>query len=106
MIKEYQVTLICTTGEYRPVSAIVKADTDNLAKVGKLAYTSDIRTRGIQKICQKRYWGNLDLKRYHYTKVKMREYNKEQIEKENAERYEKIKRERGWIKNEDSKEEQ
>lgn len=30
----------------------------------------------------------------------MRIYDKEKIEKENAERYEKIKRERGWVKEE------
>lgn len=106
MIKEYQVTLICETGQYRPVSAIVKADTDDLAKVGKVAYTGDIRKRGIIKICEKRYWGNADLKRYHYTKVKMREYDKEKIAKENAERYERIKRERGWVKDENAEGEQ
>lgn len=100
MIKEYQVTLMCETGQYKPVSAIIKADTNNIIKMGKTAYIDDIRTRGIQKICSKRYWINADLKRFHYTKVKMREYNKEKIEKENAERYEKIKRERGWIKDE------
>lgn len=106
MIKEYQVTLICETGQYRPVSAIVKADTNDLAKVGKVAYTGDIRKRGIIKICEKRYWGNADLKRYHYTKVKMREYDKEKIAKENVERYEKIKRERGWVKDENAEGEQ
>ena len=106
MVKEYQVTLICETGQYRPVSVIVKADTDDLAKVGKVAYTGDIRKRGIIKICEKRYWGNADLKRYHYTKVKMREYDKEKIAKENAERYERIKRERGWVKNENAEGEQ
>lgn len=98
MLKEYQVTIICETGQYRPVSAIVTMDTDNLAKLGEKDYKADIRKRGIIKICQKRYWTNSDLKRYHYTKVKMREYDKEKIEKENAERYERIKRERGWIK--------
>lgn len=105
MIKEYQVTLVCSSGQYRPVSAIVKADTDQLIKVGKTAFTNDIQKRGIQKICQKRYWGNADLKRYSYTKVKIREYDKEKIAKENAERYERIKRERGWIKDEKAEKE-
>jgi hypothetical protein len=86
-MKEYQVTLICETGEYRPVSAIVKSDAQDVAT---------IRRQGIVKICQKRYWTNADLKRYHYTRVKMREYDKEKIEKENTERYERIKKERGW----------
>ena len=97
MIKEYQVTLICETGQYKPVSTIVKADDKTAEVIGVDAFKRQIRTQGITKICQKRYWGNADLKRYHYTKVKMREYDKEKIEKENAERYEKIKRERGWI---------
>lgn len=106
MIKEYQVTLMCETGEYRPVSTIVKANTDDLLKMGKTSYINDIRKRGIVKICQKRYWGSADLKRYHYTKVKMREYDKEKIAKENAERYERIKRERGWVKNNNAEERQ
>lgn len=106
MIKEYQVTLICETGQYRPVSAIVKADTNKLAEMGKTAYINDIRKRGITKICEKRYWSGANLKQYHYTRVKMREYDKEKIEKENAERYEKIKRERGWVKIENAEGEQ
>lgn len=106
MIKEYQVTLICETGQYRPVSAIVKADDKTAEVIGVDAFKRQIRTQGITKICQKRYWGSSDLKRYHYTKVKMREYDKEKIEKENAERYEKIKRERGWITTDTDKGEQ
>lgn len=97
MIKEYQVTLLCETGEYKPVSAIVKIDTIEYTKLGKIEYTKEIRKRGIVKICQKRYWNNMDLKRFHYTKIKLREYDKEKIAKENAERYEQIKKERGWI---------
>lgn len=97
-LKEYQVTLICETGQYKPVSTIIKANTDELKKIGKVAYSGIIRSKGINKICQKRCWTNSDLKRYHYTKIKIREYDKEKIEKENAERYEKIRRERGWVK--------
>ena len=106
MIKEYQVTLICETGQYKPVSTIVKADDKTAEVIGVDAFKRQIRTQGITKICQKRYWGSADLKRYHYTKVKMREYDKEKIEKENAERYEKIKRERGWITTDTDKGEQ
>jgi hypothetical protein len=99
MFKEYQVTLMCETGEYKPVSAIVKVDTANMGKfASKVEFFADVRKQGIIKICQKRYWTNADLKRYHYTKVKMREYDKEKIAKENAERYERIKIERGWVK--------
>lgn len=96
MMKEYQVTLVSVGGHYKPVSAIVRAETDNIEKLGEKEYNADIRKRGIIKICQKRYWTQYDLKKYEYTKVKMREYDKEKIDKENAERYEQIKRERGW----------
>lgn len=98
MIKEYQVTLMCSTGQYKPVSTIVKADTDNLITMGKAEYLKDIRHRGINTICAKRYWNSKDLVKYNYTQCKMRVYDKEKIKKENEERYEKIKIERGWKK--------
>ena len=79
MIKEYQVTLMCTTNQYKPVSAIVKVDSNELIRLGQKDYIASIRTKGIQKICQMRFWSSSDLKRYHYTKVKMREYNAEKI---------------------------
>lgn len=93
MVKEFQVTLISTTGKYKPVSCIVKADTKEMLKVGS-TFIKDIQTKGIIKICQKRLWTNADLKKYGYTKVKVRQYDKEKIEKENAEKYEKIKEEK------------
>lgn len=107
MIKEYQVTLVCSTGQYKPVSTIVKIDVDKTIKsVGKDSFAATVRDTGIVKICMKRYWTKEDLKKYGYTKVKMREYDKEKIAKENAERYEKIKRERGWVKDEKAEGEQ
>lgn len=98
MIKEYQVTLMCSTGKYKPVSTIVKVDTTTLATMGKEAYLKDIRYRGINAICTKRYWNAKDLQKYNYTVCKMRVYDKEKIQKENEEKYEKIKIERGWKK--------
>lgn len=96
MMKEYQVTLICTTGQYKPVSCIMKKDDRTLKTKGGKAFKSELIQEGIVKICQKRYWSSKELKKYNYTKVKVREYDKEKIEKENAERYERIKAERGW----------
>lgn len=96
MIKEYQVTLVCSTGQYKPVSCIVKKDDNRIAEVGQDAFKAELKKDGVIKICQKRYWTNADLKKYFYTRVKIREYDKEKIEKENAERYERIKKERGW----------
>ena len=91
MLKEYQVTLMCASGKYRPVSCIVKKDTDVIASIGKKEYTKQIRKAGITKICQKRYWSGTDLKKYDYTICKIREYNKEKIDAENKARYEAIK---------------
>ena len=34
MLKEYQVTLVCASGKYRPVSCIVKKDNDVIASIG------------------------------------------------------------------------
>jgi hypothetical protein len=96
MIKEYQVTLYSNNG-YKPVSAIIKLDSVNIKNIGLEAYSKDIKTKGIQKICNKRYWTQRELKQYGYTKVKIREYDKEKIKAENAEKYERIKQERGWI---------
>ena len=91
MLKEYQVTLVCASGKYRPVSCIVKKDTNVIASIGKEEYTKQIRKAGIAKICQKRYWSVADLKKYDYTICKIREYDKEKIEAENKARYEAIK---------------
>lgn len=102
MIKEYQVTLMCSTGQYKPVSTIVKADTTMLAVMGKEAWLKDVRKRGINAICVKRYWSGKDLEKYHYTQCKMRVYDKEKIARENAERCERIKIERGWKKVEET----
>ena len=92
-MKEYQVTLFCVTDKYKPVSCIVKVDTDGLSRESLKA---TVRTKGITKICAQRYWSRSDLVRLQYTKVGIREYDKEKIEREKQERYEQIKKERGW----------
>ena len=92
MKKQYQVTLICENGKYKPVSTIVTMEetTDRRA----------IMREGQKKIMIKRYWSMADLTRYGYTKGKIREYDKEKIEQENAARYEALKEEKyasgGW----------
>ena len=91
MLKEYQVTLMCASGKYRPVSCIVRKDTDAIVSIGKKEYVKQIRDEGINKICQKRYWSGSDLKKYEYTTCKIREYDKEKIDAENKARYESIK---------------
>lgn len=88
MMKEYQVTLMCASGKYKPVSCIIKSEeidlTDKSAKI-------ELVKQGTQKICAKRYWSSKDLKKYDYTKAKVREYDKQKIAEESAARYEAIK---------------
>lgn len=73
MKKNYQVTLFCTTGQYRPVSCIVTKDTEELEKLGKLEFVKQLKMKGIEKICNKRRWTGKELKTYHYTNIKIRE---------------------------------
>lgn len=85
----YQVTLTSTTGQYKAVSTIVKAE-----KITTKEEKQRVINKGIIKIAQQRRWTNTDLKKFGYTKVKIREYDKEKIDKQNAERYEKLKQEK------------
>lgn len=73
MTKKYQVTLFCPTGEYKPVAAIVNYPQDSnidlsLDKTARI----EIQKCGIIKICQKRLWSIADLKKYNFTKYKIR----------------------------------
>lgn len=85
----YQVTLTSTTGQYKAVSTIVKAE-----KITTKEEKQRVINKGIIKIAQQRRWTNTDLKKFGYTKVKIREYDKAKIDKQNAERYEKLKQEK------------
>lgn len=88
MSKQYQVTLMCGSGKYKPVSCIIKHEAlDINNKEEKMTLVRE----GIQRICIKRYWTKADLKRYNYTKVKVREYDRSKIEAEPKARYETIK---------------
>lgn len=95
MMKQYQVTLLCASGKYRPVSTIVNyeqsTDEDLTAVTAK---RKEIQNKGIVKICQQRLWDKSDLLKGDYTKCKVRVYDKEKIEKENKERYARIKEEK------------
>lgn len=86
---DYQVTLFCADGKYKPVSALVKMPSKVDLKDEKIK--KEIQTKGIQKICIKRLWSNVDLKKYGYTRIKIREYDIEKINEENKKRYEEIK---------------
>lgn len=76
MLKQYQVTLINSTGEYKPISCII-----NNNQIDDSDWTLDknnkkqIQHKGIIKIAQKKYWTTQDLKKYSYTKCKIRAIN-------------------------------
>lgn len=76
MMKRYQVTMYCTTGEYRPISCIIKRDEEEIDRLGKQGFKEKLKRDGVQKICALRCWDKADLVRYHYTRVKIREYDK------------------------------
>lgn len=71
--RKYQVTLYCTTNQYKPVSCIVTIQQEDNTNLLKNPVTKkEIAHKGIVKICQKRYWTNADLIKYHYRKIKAR----------------------------------
>ena len=73
MTKKYQVTLFCSSGEYRPVACIINNEqSDNTDWTLDKTKRKELQRKGIIKIAQKRYWTAEDLKKYHYTKCKMR----------------------------------
>ena len=73
---KYQVTLYCSTEQYRPISTFVtipqEYEEENLLLNEKKK--QEIITKGITKICQKKYWTKRELQQYHYTRVKARQY--------------------------------
>lgn len=95
MNKQYQVTLICSTGKYRPESCIVTNEQEVDIDLSAFDATKkELIKKGMSKICAKHYWSGADLKKYGYTKVKIRAYDKEKIEAEKKARYEAIKEEK------------
>lgn len=92
MIKQYQVTLFCSTGKYRPESCIVKQEQDLDIDLSAFKPTrEEIVKKALHRICVKHYWNGADLKRYGYMQIKVRAYDPEKIEAENKARYEAIK---------------
>lgn len=76
---KYQVTMVCITGQYRPVSTIVtieQSNDDNLLLNPE--QKAHIIATGIRRICQQRFWTKRDVIKYGYTKVKVRVYEKQE----------------------------
>ena len=92
IIKEYQITLISATNQYKPVSCIIKKkQTENVDLTKNKSEKMALIQEGYKKICAKKYWTKYDLLKYNYTKAKARLYDKEKIDAENKARYEAIK---------------
>ena len=77
---KYQVTLFCTTNQYKPISTIItiKQEDETTNLLNNKETKKDIIHKGIVKICQKRYWNNKDLVRYNYLKAKARKVETEE----------------------------
>ena len=77
---KYQVTLFCTTNQYKPISTIItiKQAEEAINLLENKETKKDIVHKGIVKICQKRYWNNKDLVRYNYLKAKARKVETEE----------------------------
>lgn len=90
---KYQVTLICKTGQYKPMSAIVEHEEVDLKDKKQ---KSKVAQKGLEKICIRRGMRSADLKKYNYSIIKVREYDKDKIAWQNAIRYNEIKKENGW----------
>lgn len=71
---KYQITLYCTTNQYKPISTIIT--TDKEIDLNDKKERMEVVNKGIIKICQKKYWTTRELKKYCYTKTKVRKYEK------------------------------
>ena len=75
MMKEYQVTMMCVTGQYKPISTIVKVEQqDDVNLLLDQEQKKNIVNKGVVAICHKKYWTTREVKKYGYIKVKCREY--------------------------------
>ena len=90
--QQYQVTLICKTGAYKPVSCIIEVEQKQGIDLTKdTVMKKGIIERGVNKICASRFWTAKDLQKYGYLSAKIRLYDKLAIEKQKKENYEKLK---------------
>ena len=87
-----QATLFSTTGKYRPISTLIKVESEAYYH----EHAREVQKRAIQKMCAQRYVNWNWMKEGGYTRMKVRVYDRKKIEQENKERYERIKKERGW----------
>ena len=73
MIRKYQVTIYNPDGYYKPISCIVNNEqSDNSDWSLDKTKRKELQHKGVIKICQKKYWSKSDLKKYNYSKCKIR----------------------------------
>lgn len=90
---QYQVTLLCQSGKFKPISCIVTMIQEDAEEdlTKNAIVKKDIIAKGLKKICQTRGWGKMEIETYQYLRAKVRRYEPEKIEAEKKARYEKIK---------------
>ena len=85
-----QFTLFCSTGQYKPVSTCVHVESLKDYEANRKEY----KEKAIKKIAMQRYWDSNDLKKYGYTKLKVRPYNKQdQLVEQALNKYNKLRQE-------------
>lgn len=90
--QKYQVTILCKTGEYKPISCIIEVEQEEGIDLTKSKIMKkEIIDRGVKKICALKFWTARDLKNYGYLSAKARLYDRLEIEKQKKENYEKLK---------------
>lgn len=73
MKKKYQVTMFCSTGAYKPVACIITEEQEDNTDLSKdLTQRKALIEKGVKKICAIKYWTKNDVKKYGFTRVKIR----------------------------------
>lgn len=85
-----QFTLFSEGNKYKPMSTVLDIPSVEEYK----AKPQEYKDKAITKICIRRKTEPYYLKKYGYTRLKVRVYDKEKIAQENAERYKKAREER------------
>lgn len=95
MRQSYQVTIMCKTGAYKPVSCLIGMEQEQGIDLTKdIIKKKEITKRGVNKICASHSWSARELQKYGYATVKCRYYDKDATIREQAERYSKLKEEK------------
>lgn len=72
-----QITLFCTTGQYRPISTLIEVESVEDFKTNLKKY----KKQALQKMCAQRYRDGASLLKSGYTQMKWRIYDEEERRK-------------------------